>query len=483
MRTPAFAPFTGLLLLLHLWITHALALSISFPETSVSVGASVNYTWAISGRNKTDAALTFFAVKARLNSAVAHSGTYELILIPDPHDSDHTGEMTMPFPPPLQDGIYVLDAIVPDPTNSKTGLLILSSSTTVTASLCGISPTDSSNRSPSSTITNQSPSTTVTALSLGLSQAAITIDSSSQSPSRTITNQSSSTAITALPLGLSQAAISTDSSSQSPSTTITALPLGLSQPAITTGSSNHQPSTIITALPVGAAIITNSSNQSPSSTITNQSPSSTITALPLRLSQAAIITDRYTHLTRLNDKSFIISQLESVSVRYHHESVSFHYHHGFTLRTFTPSNYRWECLRRRHFPAFIDWGPCSPGTSKTSFKWNPDNMIMVNDPKSDKVKADRSELTTGPYDLSMKMTMEQEKAGSPVMFMTPKTKRQMQLRNNELTERVAQLEVENSRLRAEVQWLRDHQESDWARGLTDEIPPSYLDAQSGLPHS
>ncbi|KAJ7583174.1 hypothetical protein C8J56DRAFT_203132 [Mycena floridula] len=68
------------------------------------------------------------------------------------------------------------------------------------------------------------------------------------------------------------------------------------------------------------------------------------------------------------------------------------------------------------------------------------------------------------------------------------TERQVQIRN-ELSERVAQLEqamqlqattsaAENARLRAEVQWLRDHQESDWALGLTDEFPPSYLD----IPH-
>ncbi|KAJ7587915.1 hypothetical protein C8J56DRAFT_1164605 [Mycena floridula] len=65
------------------------------------------------------------------------------------------------------------------------------------------------------------------------------------------------------------------------------------------------------------------------------------------------------------------------------------------------------------------------------------------------------------------------------------TQRQLQLKN-ELMERVSELEramsqqavttaAENARLRAEVEWLRENQESDWARGLTDELPPSYLD--------
>ncbi|KAJ7581548.1 hypothetical protein C8J56DRAFT_267794 [Mycena floridula] len=65
------------------------------------------------------------------------------------------------------------------------------------------------------------------------------------------------------------------------------------------------------------------------------------------------------------------------------------------------------------------------------------------------------------------------------------TERQVQLRN-ELTERVVELEramslqvvtsaVENAQLRTQVQWLRDNQESDWALGLTDELPPSYRD--------
>ncbi|KAJ7583172.1 hypothetical protein C8J56DRAFT_893910 [Mycena floridula] len=155
-------------LLLHLWITHAFALTISFPQASVSVGASVNYTWATSGQNKTDAALSFFAVKARLNGTIAHSGTYELVQIPDPHDSDHTGEVTMPFPPPLQDGLYVLDAIIADPTNAKTGLLILASTNTFR-----IVNTDSSNQSPSSTITNQSASNTIMTLPRGHSRTAI----------------------------------------------------------------------------------------------------------------------------------------------------------------------------------------------------------------------------------------------------------------------------------------------------------------------
>lgn len=63
------------------------------------------------------------------------------------------------------------------------------------------------------------------------------------------------------------------------------------------------------------------------------------------------------------------------------------------------------------------------------------------------------------------------------------TTRQLQLRG-ELAERIAALEhamqaqanetaVENARLRAEISWLRDQQESDWALGLTDEMPPSY----------
>lgn len=33
--------------------------------------------------------------------------------------------------------------------------------------------------------------------------------------------------------------------------------------------------------------------------------------------------------------------------------------------------------------------------------------------------------------------------------------------------------AENAILRAQIEWLRNHQESDWALGLTDELPPSY----------
>ncbi|KAJ7583171.1 hypothetical protein C8J56DRAFT_1167112 [Mycena floridula] len=351
MRSPAFTSFPGLLPLLLLWITHTFALSISFPQASVSVGTSVNYTWSTSGQNKTDAALSFFAVKARLNGTFAHSGTYELVQIPDPHDSDHTGEVNMPFPPPLQDGLYVLDAIIADPTNAKTGLLILASTNTFR-----IFNTDSSNQSPSSTITNQSPSNT-----------------------------------------------------------ITTLPRGHSRTAIIAGSVCG--GVVLLLLLIGGLVV----------------------------------------LARRR------------------------------RRRSTSSNARSRPASRWH----------------RSSKWNPDNMVLNNDAKPDKGKADRrSELTIEPYDLPMKMTMEQEKpeAGSPmtptpptVTFTTPPTQRQMQLRN-ELAERVTQLEqamqvqattsaVENSRLRAEVQWLRDHQESDWARGLTDEIPPSYLDAQFRLPRN
>ncbi|KAJ7583142.1 hypothetical protein C8J56DRAFT_1167096 [Mycena floridula] len=68
------------------------------------------------------------------------------------------------------------------------------------------------------------------------------------------------------------------------------------------------------------------------------------------------------------------------------------------------------------------------------------------------------------------------------------TQRQLHLKN-ELMERVSELEramsqqavttaAENARLRAEVEWLRENQESDWARGLTDELPPSYPDIVS-----
>jgi hypothetical protein len=34
-------------------------------------------------------------------------------------------------------------------------------------------------------------------------------------------------------------------------------------------------------------------------------------------------------------------------------------------------------------------------------------------------------------------------------------------------------EAELGRLRAEVEWLRDTQQSDWAMGLSDEVPPAY----------
>jgi len=77
---------------------------------------------------------------------------------------------------------------------------------------------------------------------------------------------------------------------------------------------------------------------------------------------------------------------------------------------------------------------------------------------------------------------------SPLSFSTIPTERQLQLRG-ELTDRIVALEramqvqvaesaVENARLRAEIEWLRDNQESDWALGLTDEMPPSYPDTIS-----
>jgi hypothetical protein len=37
----------------------------------------------------------------------------------------------------------------------------------------------------------------------------------------------------------------------------------------------------------------------------------------------------------------------------------------------------------------------------------------------------------------------------------------------------AEHETELERLRAEVEWLRDTQRSDWAMGLSDEMPPAY----------
>jgi hypothetical protein len=37
----------------------------------------------------------------------------------------------------------------------------------------------------------------------------------------------------------------------------------------------------------------------------------------------------------------------------------------------------------------------------------------------------------------------------------------------------AEYETELGRLRAEVEWLRDTQQSDWAMGLSDEMPPAY----------
>jgi hypothetical protein len=37
--------------------------------------------------------------------------------------------------------------------------------------------------------------------------------------------------------------------------------------------------------------------------------------------------------------------------------------------------------------------------------------------------------------------------------------------------------AEMSRLRAEVTWFRNAQQSDWALGLSDEIPPPYSNAR------
>ncbi|KAJ7574664.1 hypothetical protein C8J56DRAFT_978850 [Mycena floridula] len=42
-----------------------------------------------------------------------------------------------------------------------------------------------------------------------------------------------------------------------------------------------------------------------------------------------------------------------------------------------------------------------------------------------------------------------------------------------LVPRLHDAEAEIARLRAENQWLRDQEQSDWARGLTDSPPPSY----------
>ncbi|KAJ7587931.1 hypothetical protein C8J56DRAFT_62567 [Mycena floridula] len=121
------------------------------------------------------------------------------------------------------------------------------------------------------------------------------------------------------------------------------------------------------------------------------------------------------------------------------------------------------------------------------------NMLIDRDLSSNYATAPVSESDIEPFTQHTPATTAASSTSGSTWSKSPladsektnPTGRQLQLRN-ELMNRVAELEkamslqavtsaAENARLRAEVEWLRENQDSDWALGLTDELPPSYPD--------